>query len=470
MMWGDFMLTGLIYFDNKTSVFKLEETSFTLEIEEIEERDKLPFLGVAFGFNKESVEDLQKIDTLIANDFEKNRTLHFYIKDIRRSSPKTYVASLISYIIFDGAVSSFDGLQIQAEEINWFHNISLALDGYDYIENGEGKLQLKPYEKTTEEFRFILKDNLINGNLSINREVTKNSTSPLKLTSNLNYHFENTTDISIVNELVTLTRNLLEFISYRKNLHINKLIIKKKINGLYYSIGEFFVRHPQSEEKETEKIIRERIISYPLLGASFSKLLENISVGKLHLRHIPESYRLKSNITPARFLMATAGFEWQFDISHKSKSEENKMKYEKQRNEVLSFLQQKAEETTNKEKKFFINSKRFFEENPSRLASDITWALDQSQEVLHEFIQRIYSFNGVENKYYKSHSIAERIQRDRNGFAHGNLNTEFNELIDIDLSVLEWLYYAMVLEDIGVSKENAKKCINNLFQRKLDYR
>lgn len=465
------MLTGLIDYNGKTCVFKLHKESFSLEIEDIEEREKLPFLGVAFGFNKEPEIELQKTGTLIAKDFEKGKAIHFHIKDVYRSAPKTYKASLISYIVFDGGETSFDGLEIQADELNWFHNISLAFEHYKYFEDGEGELRLKPFDKTTEEFEFNLKDKLIKGNLSIRRDVTKIATSPLKLNSTLNYQFEDTTDVSIANDLVSLTRQLLEFLSYRKNLHINRLILKKKFDHENYSIGELYVRYPQPEEKEEEKIIRERIISYSLLGSSFTNLLEKISIKKVYLRHIPENYKSKNTITPARFVMATAGFEWQFEISHKAKSEENKQKYEKERNEVLDFLNEKIEETTGrKEKKFFDSSRRFFEKNQSQLTANIMWALKDSDEVLKDFIKNAYSMNGIESEDFKRNVIAERIQKDRNTFAHGNLSTEFNKLIDIDLSVLEWLYYAMVLDDIGVSKENAKKCINDLFQRGFNYR
>lgn len=463
---GVFMLTGLINYKDKTRVFKLNEETFTLEIEDIEDRDKLPFLAVAFGFNRESDSDLLKAKTLIAKDFEKGKTIHFHIDDIYQPAPKTYKASLISYIVFDGAETSFDNLEIHADELNWFHNISLAFDHYKYLEDGEGQLQLKPYNKTTEEFKFHLKDKLINGNLSIKREITQISTNPLKLNSTLNYQFENTLDVSLANGLVSLTRQLLEFISYRKNLHINRLVLKKK----YYSIGELHVRYSQSEEEEEEEVIRERIIPYSLLDTSFAKLLERISSREVYLRHIPDSYKLKNTVSASRIVMATAGFEWQFRLSHKEISNESENKYETERNEILEFLDEKAKDSTGKRKTYFNNTKRLFEKYEAQLATKIKWALDESEEVLKDFIESRYRLNGVEITDYKHNAIAMRIQKQRNAIAHGNLSVEFSKLIDIDLSVLEWLFYAMVLDDIGVSEENAKKCINDLFNLRFNYR
>jgi len=463
------MLTGLVDFNGKTCVFKLDKESFTLTIEDIEEREKLPSLIEAFMPIVERTEAIKDYETLIAKDFEKSKIIHFHINSLRAVGHKTHLASLKSYIIFDGSETSFDSLQIRANELDWFHDIGIALHQYKNYEDGEGELLLSDFDKTTEEFEFTISDKLIKGNLSISREVTRQSQNPLILNSNLDYRFEETTDISLASDLVSLTRDLLKFISYRKNSHINKLILKNHFDHEYYSIGELHIRNIQTEEKEKESVIRERIIAYPLLSSSFTKLLEKVSMKEVYLRHIPEDFKSNNTIIPARFIMATAGFEWQFEISHKIKSEENKMKYEKERNEVLEFLEGKYKETTGKEKKFFKNSKRLFEENPSQLAANIIWALKKSDDVLKDFIRSMYKMNEIPEEIFKHAAIAQRIAKYRNAFAHGNLDLEFNRLIIFDLPVLEWLYYAMILEDIGVSTENAKKSINNLFDLNFNY-
>lgn len=461
------MITGLVDFNGKVCVFRLVKGSFDLIIEEIEERENIHFQSFSFQFSKEFREEVKKADVLIAKDFERGKIYHFHVQEIFRSAAKTFDVSLNSYIVFDGADFSFDNLQIQAEELNWFHNINLAFNNYSYAEDEEGQIQLKPFEKTKEEFEFHLKDNLIKGNLNIQRKVTKNSTSPLKLQSTLRYEFKETKDISLPIDLVVLTRQLLEFLSYRKNLHINRFVLCHRFENENYIIGNLFVKYSQSEEREKEIIIRKRIISYPLLNYSFRSLLEKIAMKKVYLKHIPETHRSSNIITSARFVMATAGFEWQFQISHKDLNEQNKN--EKERNEMLDFLECKILETTGDTKRYFKGRKKFYLKNEVRLASKILWAFDKHDEVLKEFVESLYSRQDIQREEFEYKVIAERIQNDRNAIAHGNIEVEDNKLIDLDLSVLEWLYYAMVLEDIGVSKENAKRCINDLFGLGFNY-
>lgn len=460
------MLTGLIGFEGKTCVFKLNKEHYTLEIEEIDERDELPFQSLAFLFDKQSKKVSANEQTLVGIDFEKGQTIHFHTRFIQRNAPMTFTANLHSYIVFIGNESSFDGLQIQADELNWFYNIGLAFEDYKYFENGEVQLQIKPFDKTTEEFEFNFNNSLVKGNLSINRGIKTASTRPLELYSNLNYHFGNTADVSFVKGLVSLTRQLLQFLSYRKNLHINRVVLKKKLgkDDQYYATGYLFINHHQPVEKEEEKVIKERIISYPLIDSSFSTLLEKLSEKKVYLTHIPDTSILNRTITPARIIMATAGFEWQIRFSHKAQSEKSEEKYKEQKKEILDFLEEKIIRNSGKEKKFFKEAKKLLLRNDTSLANKIEWAFYELDEVLNIFIKSIYRLNGVESNDYEYKKIAERIQHMRNDIAHGNIDKETNQFVSLDFLVLEWLYYAMVLKDIGVSNEKAQKCINDLFK------
>ena len=463
------MLTGLIDFQGKTCVFKMNKESFTLEIEEIEDRENLPFSSLEFLFDKKTRKVFPKENLLIAKDFERDQLIHFKTKFVRKVAAKTYTAHVESYVIFVGNLTLFDGLKIQANELNWFYNIGQAVEQSTYNVSGEAQLQIKPFDKTTEEFEFNFNGSLIKGNLSIGRGITTTSTRPLELNSNLIYYFDETTDFSIAKNLVHLTEELLQFLSYRKNLHINSLILTKidAEDGKSFSIGELFINNTKLKEKEEDRLVRERIISYPLLKSSFTKLLEKISEKTIYVKHIPESSKSTLWITPARFIMATAGFEWQFEFSHKELSKESEKKYEKQRNEILEFLEDKVEKSIGKEKKFFDNAKTLFIINKTTLATKIIWAFKESDEVLKDFIDSVYSANDIETTDYAYNKIAERIQKERNAIAHGNLTVESNKFLAVDFLVLEWLYYAMVLDDIGISKENAKKCINDLFKRKF---
>lgn len=101
------------------------------------------------------------------------------------------------------------------------------------------------------------------------------------------------------------------------------------------------------------------------------------------------------------------------------------------------------------------------------MSEKLLWAIQEFDDVLNVFIKHLYKLNNVEASEYSYRAIAERIQTQRNNIAHGNIDRELNRLVILDFLVLEWLYYVLVLDDIGLSKEYIKKCIDKLFKRNL---
>lgn len=475
------LLTGLIFFMGNNCVFKLDESVFSLVIEEIEEKDTQVSLSRAFGLeNKPQPQaELPSFTTLVAKDFEKRKRIHFHIKKVYKTQPNTFEVTLDSYIIFHGYETFFDSLKVEADELDWFYPIKTAFDEYRFSNDGKTQLQLNPFDKSTEEFEFRLEKTMVKGSLSVSRNINIESTTPLKLSSNLTYFFEETKDVATAKKLLLATKELLSFVSYRRNSHINKVTLGKKHDNGYYLVGELFINYSKPEEKELEKIIKERIISYSLINSSFTNLLEKISDNKVYSRHIPETYRLKNSYNAARFIMATAGFEWQYGLTYKEKIEHDKNRYELERQEVLDFLSEKVGESLDNRnrRRFFNNAKNNYKDYQTNFAGKIIRALKDSEEVLKDFIESYYNLNNIEistgdfkNNFAKMcPEIAKRIQDQRNAIAHGNLEVEFDNSFTTDLSILEWLFYAMVLQDIGLTKENVKKAINNLFDLKFKY-
>ena len=61
--------------------------------------------------------------------------------------------------------------------------------------------------------------------------------------------------------------------------------------------------------------------------------------------------------------------------------------------------------------------------------------------------------------------IAERLQSQRNDFAHGNIDKEMNDNMVSDTIILEWLNYCMVFKSIGYSEDETFNIINQIFNR-----
>lgn len=469
------MITGLIEYKNETCVFKLHENTYVLEIEEINNRedDSLFLLKKLMEDRSRKLNPEEKL--LIGKDFDKGKLWYFYTGSFKRNSgPKTHAFNLKSYIRFNSNETSFDGFQIQSDELNWFHNISKAYDSNFFLDNekSEKRIEIKPFEEIDKEFYFNFNGQNMRGTLGMKYTISHSSTSPLKLISNLNYYFERTCDVDLIENLTTLTKQLLQILTYKRSHRINNLILKKKVppEGKYKEIGRIFIKDSLPVDNETEKNIKKQIIKYQSIENNFQNLLEKLSENKIYLKHIPDTWNDKyknSNNISARFIMVTAGFEWQFKFSYKEQSKVSDEKFKNQKEEILQFLEQKVDSTTGKEKKYFKGVKKDFERNNSSLSEKILWALNQFNNILDIFISHIYQLNDIENYHAEYRAISERIQEQRNRIAHGNIEEDLNEFIVLDMLVLEWLYYAMVLDEIGVKETEIQHIINNLFNVRL---
>lgn len=95
------MITGLIDFNEKNCVFKLDVDKFVLEIEEIEERENQSFLSLEFIFNGKRNETILSDNLLIGKDFENDELIHFVVRKIDQTGPKTYTANLSAVVKFN---------------------------------------------------------------------------------------------------------------------------------------------------------------------------------------------------------------------------------------------------------------------------------------------------------------------------------------------------------------------------------
>ncbi|WEZ04591.1 HEPN domain-containing protein [Bacillus subtilis] len=182
---------------------------------------------------------------------------------------------------------------------------------------------------------------------------------------------------------------------------------------------------------------------------------------QIYLRHIPESSRHQRITTPSRFIMATAGFEWQYDL-YEDKEIDEDHQYKEQKEEILKFLNQKIDSNTGKEKRYFKRIRGLVNRNNITLSDEFEMSLNRYYDILSVFIKRLYSIKNETE--IDLNEIAYRIATYRNEIAHGELQGRENDYLISDLKVVECLYYSMVLDEIGVSAENIKRALNKLFR------
>jgi len=99
------------------------------------------------------------------------------------------------------------------------------------------------------------------------------------------------------------------------------------------------------------------------------------------------------------------------------------------------------------------------------LQSEIIQMGKDYDDIIGNFGRHLYSRNAEELDYRE---MGNRLANQRNHFAHGDLDQEFIGNSLLDLIFLEYVIYAMQLKYYGVSDENIRKAINELFH--LNYR
>lgn len=87
-------------------------------------------------------------------------------------------------------------------------------------------------------------------------------------------------------------------------------------------------------------------------------------------------------------------------------------------------------------------------------------------EIIDIFGQRLYSLNNETLNYSE---MGERVAKQRNHFAHGDLDKKFINTSLSDIIFLEYIIYAMQLKMFGISDENIIKAIADLFHINLPF-
>ena len=84
--------------------------------------------------------------------------------------------------------------------------------------------------------------------------------------------------------------------------------------------------------------------------------------------------------------------------------------------------------------------------------------------MLDVFGRSMYKLNNIS---YEHSKIGERIGKQRNNFAHGNLDKEFINESLLDVVFLEQIVLAMQLQYFGIDEVETKKIINEVFHHNL---
>lgn len=139
----------------------------------------------------------------------------------------------------------------------------------------------------------------------------------------------------------------------------------------------------------------------------------------------------------ARFIMLTAAFEWEFRriFPNGIKKSEKEINAEET---VIQLLDSMIEDNTGKTKKILRHLKKNVRNNS--LSRKLNFVGLELGNIINVFGEYLYKLNGEKLKYSE---LGERLSGQRNNYAHGNLDKDFDALSLLDLIYLERIIYAM---------------------------
>lgn len=285
--------------------------------------------------------------------------------------------------------------------------------------------------------------------------------SPISLNSFMSFEFNPTLNYELIIRLWTIAKAFISFLCYRNN--VTYPIVKVTgicEDGKILNVGELHIIG-EKQENELKTLKQRRYIEQLYINGSEGLILTDLAKNILYTRHIPDSYSIGKCIDASRFIMITAAFEWEFRRQYpqgipKTQATENA------ENEAENEIQKLIDKSAGKLKKKYQFLRKLIKGDT--LQNEVIKIGKDYDNIIGSLGRYLYGINNEQLLYNK---MGERIANQRNNFAHGNLDKEFIGISLLDLMYMEYIIYAMQLKKYGVTDNNIRKAINDLFHLKL---
>ncbi|OCS91552.1 HEPN domain-containing protein [Caryophanon latum] len=391
--------------------------------------------------------------------FKNNNRIFFRISNLHRISVSQLKAVIAFFVILQPEIKYVDSLSIRSNEVTSIHfDEELCKINYP---TATATVNLEIARKERDSFSFDIDSKSIIGEFLYRLKFDWKSNIPAKINSVLQLNFSKTDDWDFLYELMRIYDEFVCFMTNKSNHNEVKI-------DLFYEtreVGELVIPYFSNETNSIFEL-NKHIIPLKLIKKQISELFQLIAQKKIYIAHIRERYAEYDYLTPAAVVMIVAGFEWQFTFSDYP-FEEQRQKIREYQQDILPAIENLIKENTGEKKKYFKSLKSQLKEQITSVTLEkrINYALKENWETLYPFIAHLYSLNKLQVPKYTE--ISQVISKARNKIAHGNISEPIDKKIGLDILILEWLYFTMVLDKIGLPSAEIKKVINTLYNRKI---
>ena len=419
----DFTVSG--YFKRNKSKFACFDDGHLINAQIIEKPDSFDFIN----FKKNIIGKVLSISTNFKEvQYDYNVT---FVRWLNKHEIEIYY----NFRIKKYKNARCHSITFNSEEIDVFGQNKVFLNlMYDSIQTKELNLD---EQNINIEFKFDHKKYHLSLYTSLKEpiEMTHNVSFSTFLNISSNEEIETNTVI----KLFKLVRDVFSFLTFRKNININKAELKDKFDplGAYTKpYGELY-RSTGLKNHEYKSYPDNPMIKCNSIGKMLEKIFEAVSDKVIQCDYIPNDTDSAGSI----FVNVTAWLQSFFRIYVS-----NNEKYDVKKINVL-FL------GGNKQKRVCF-------------ADMIETLLKESKDWVEEVIQESldsYLFFGDKEEYKQN--FITRIVNIRNDFCHGSVDYENKnyKFFLLDLLNLEILLYGSILKYIGVGNEECHQALRQLF-------
>ena len=404
---------------------------------------------------------------LIGRCNETARTMIFLTQqgDYIGSRNSVLFVEISAYIVCDYDRDTIDRMSFRSPEINCIHPINQAFKYYadlgTFSDDGVITVTTKDFGATTTTTQeFTVDEKKVQVFFDVARSVsTKISESPLTLNSSIIFEFEPTNDYSFIYRLWEIAKSFVQFLCYRKNVVLPEVgLFAPYKDGTHEKFATLYTLDVTADT-EPDTLKRGRYIKQQYIAGSEGKILSDIASDTIYMRHLPETYDSGRHKDAARFVMITAAFEWEFRRLYPAGVRKGAatIKAEEAATEAIDGL---LVASSGKLKNIYKFLKGLI--NANSLQSEIIQIGKDFDDIVGIFGKQLFRINDEELVYS---DMGLRLSKQRNNFAHGNLDKDFIGLSLLDLVFLEFILYAMQLKYYGVENGNIQRAINDLFRR-----
>lgn len=373
----------------------------------------------------------------------------------------TLIVDIKYFIINKIGQQQIDRIAIKSPEINYIYPTTIALNNLKWAKDGVLGVDTRPFSETTtdkEKFKLDGKEINIYFGISISSSY-KTGESPLNLNSNLYLDFEPTEDYEFIIKLLELIKKFIQYLCYRRNIVFTSVEISSPTeDGLHLHTATLYNCLDNKEVVELYPLEKGRYIKYEYIKGAMGKIIKDLASKKIYFEHIPDTYESGRRINAGKFVMITAGFEWEFKRNYPKGIKKSKKRKEAEQ-KVRVTINRLIRNNSGKTKEIFRFLKKLIKSDS--LESSIVQYGKDFGEISDVFGKRLYGLNGEVLNYSK---MGNRISKQRNHFAHGEIDQEFIGLSLLDLVYLEYVIYIMQLKYYGLDDDRIKRAINELFR------